>query len=294
LPRTITSERAVEDRVLREERATADDVLSDERAEHTALLSAERKDTDEDLSRERKRSDDALTVRDEFLAIVSHDLRNMLSAIVVSATLIEANAAGERAEQLVKHAQRIRRSSARMSRLVGDLVDVASIEAGALAVTCERADATLVVAEAIETFQAQAVANGISLQSEVVPSLTGTFDPARILQVLSNLISNAVKFTGRGGRVTVRAERSGGDLQMCVTDTGVGIPADKLEVVFQRFLQLTTDRRGLGLGLYISRCVVQGHGGRIWAESEVGTGSTFCFTLPDQPLAVAIAPAAVQ
>ena len=286
LPPAITSERALEDRVLAEERAVADDTLSVERAEHTALLATERKETDEDLSLERKRSDDALAVRDEFLGIVSHDLRNMLHSIVVSASLIEANAEGERAEQVVKHAQRIRRGSARMSRLVGDLLDVASIEAGALAVLCERADAAPVVAEAIETFQAQAVANDISLQAEVVAPLEGTFDPARLLQVLCNLVSNAVKFTPRGGKVTVRAWRAGADLSMCVTDTGAGIPADKLEVVFQRFLQLNaTDRRGLGLGLYISKCVVHGHGGRIWAESEVGAGSTFCFTLPDQQLA---------
>ena len=291
LPHAITSERALEDRVLHEERAAADDVVRVERAAHTALLSSERKETDEDLALERKRSDDALAVRDEFLGIVSHDLRNMLSSIVVSADLIEANAAGEHAAHLIKHAQRIRRGGARMNRLVGDLVDVASIEAGALAVTCESADAALVVAEAIETFQAHAATNGITLQAEVVPPLTASFDPARILQVLCNLVSNAIKFTPSGGQVTVRAERAGADLWVCVADTGAGIPADKLEVVFQRFLQLNAnDRRGLGLGLYISKCVVQGHGGRIWAESEVGAGSTFCFTLPDQPLAVTQAP----
>jgi signal transduction histidine kinase len=289
LPHVIASERAVEDRMLREERADADEILSAERAEHVALLSMERDKTDNDLLRERKRSDDALAVRDEFLGIVSHDLRNMLSSIVLSAGLIEEHAEGEHAEHVIKHAQRIRRGGARMSRLVGDLIDVASIEAGALAVTCETADAALVVAEAIETFQAQAAANDISLRAEVVGPLTAiAFDPARILQVLCNLLSNAIKFTPPGGNITVRAEHTGADLYVCVADTGAGIPADKLEVVFRRFLQLRgNDRRGLGLGLYISKCIVQGHGGRIWAESELGAGSKFCFTLPHPPPAVA-------
>ncbi len=286
LPHAISRERAVEDRRLREERTAADDLLSVERAEHTALLSTERKETDEDLFRERKRSDDALAVRDEFLGIVSHDLRNMLSSIVLSASLIEANAEGDHAARVVDHARRIRRGSARMNRLVGDLVDVASIESGALAVTRESADAALVVAEAVESFQALAAANQVSLRVEMAPPLPGTFDPARILQVLTNLLSNAIKFTSSGGEVTVRAQHAGADLSISVADTGGGIPVDKLEVVFQRFLQLNAnDRRGLGLGLYISKCIVQGHGGRIWAESEVGAGSTFFFTLPDPSLA---------
>jgi signal transduction histidine kinase len=282
LPRAITSERALEDRVLREERADADEILDVERAEQTALLSMERTATDEDLLRERSRSDDALAVRDEFLGIVSHDLRNMLNSIVLSASLIEESAQGEHAARVIKHAQRIRRGGARMGRLVGDLIDVASIEAGALAVTCESADMALVVTEAIDTFQPQAAVNDISLQAEVVAPLTAiAFDPARILQVLGNLLSNAIKFTPRGGKVTVHAERTGSGLSVRVSDTGAGIPADKLEVIFQRFHQLNgNDRRGLGLGLYISKCIVQGHGGRIWAESELGVGSKFCIALP--------------
>ena len=112
------------------------------------------------------------------------------------------------------------------------------------------------------------------------------FDPARILQVLINLLSNAIKFTATGGKVTVHAEPSATEVCLSVTDNGVGIPADKLETVFLRFLQLNSDRRGLGLGLYISKCIVLGHGGRIWAESELGAGSKFCFTLPLAPVSV--------
>ncbi len=169
-----------------------------------------------------------------------------------------------------------------MNRLIGDLVDVASIEAGTLAVTCEVGDPAHVVEEAIDAFQAKALEHKLSLVAEIVPppSLVA-FDPARLLQVLTNLLSNAIKFTPGGGSILVRVERIGANLHFAVSDTGVGIPGDKLEAVFERFLQVTrNDRRGVGLGLYISKCIIAGHGGRIWAEHRAGGGSTVCFTLP--------------
>jgi signal transduction histidine kinase len=283
LSSSMKRERAVEDRVLRQERADADEIVRIERADHVAQLSRERDETDKDLLSERTRSDDALAIRDEFLGIVSHDLRNMLNAIVLSAGLIEEGAGrSDHAQQVARQAQRIQRSSARMSRLIGDLIDVASIEAGALTVTREPSDPAQVVVEAAETFQAHATANGVSLAVQLVPPLPVTaFDPARILQVLINLLSNAIKFTPPGGNVTVGAECVGSDLCFTVTDTGPGIPADKLDKIFERFLQLAkNDRRGVGLGLYISKCIVQGHGGRIWVESTLDAGSSFHFALP--------------
>ena len=282
-PKTIEKERALEDRVLREERANADDTLREERAEHVALLSREREDTDKDLSNERARSDEALATRDRFLGIVSHDLREMLNAIVGHAALIARRVSREHhVEDVLTHAQRIQRSGARMNRLVGDLVDVASIEAGVLAVTREVCDPAPVVMEAVDTFQEYASASGVSLMAQIVPPLSdAVFDPARILQVLTNLLSNAIKFTPVNGKVVVRVERLGDEIRFAVSDTGVGIPSDQLEAVFLQFLQVAkNDRRGVGLGLYISKCIVQGHGGRIWAESRLGQGATFCFLLP--------------
>jgi signal transduction histidine kinase len=280
--RVVTRERMLEDQVLQEERANADETLRAERAEHVALLSNEREATDKDLSSERARSDDALATRDEFLGVVSHDLRNLLNAMVGAAELIAKRVSLENhVEEVLTWAQRIQRSGARMNRLIGDLVDVASIEAGVLAVTREVGDPTHVVAEAVDTLQAQASASSIELAAEIVaPSSPAAFDSARILQVLTNLLSNALKFTPTHGRVVVRVERVGDEIRFAVSDTGRGIPADKLEAVFVRFLQLQDDRRGVGLGLYISKCIVQAHGGRIWVESGIGKGSTFCFTLP--------------
>ena len=283
---TVKRNRMLEDEVLEKERANADETLREERAAHVALLSAEREETDKDLLLERVRSDDTLATRDVFLGVVSHDLRNMLHAMITFAEVIAKEVSQGNHLHVLGHAQRIQRSGARMNRLIGDLVDVASIEAGGLAVTREVGDTTHVVTEAVDTLQAQASANGVSLVAEIVlPSPLVAFDPARILQVLINLLGNALKFTPAGGKVVVRAERLGDELRVSVSDTGEGIPSDKLEAIFERFLQVTHDRRGVGLGLYISKCIVQGHGGRIWAESTIGEGSTFCFTLPilDKP-----------
>lgn len=279
----LVTSRAAEDRLLQGERLTADDQLRDDRAEHAVVLSREREATDRDLSEERARADHALTTRDDFMGIVSHDLLNILNAIMGVSYLIEKEAAQEgHAPQVITHARRIQRSGARMRRLVGDLVDVASIEAGMLAVTRGIGDPADVVTEAVETFQAQAAGSGIVLQADIVPRLPPVaFDPARILQVLCNLLSNALKFTPAGGTVVVRVERAEGGILFRVSDTGHGIPDEKLEAVFDRFVQLTkNDRRGVGLGLFISKCIVQGHGGRIWATNRPDRGSEFCFTLP--------------
>ena len=279
----LKTSRAMEDRILQRERVRADHVLHRERSEHVSLLSQERQATDHDLSHERARSDKALAMRDDFMGIVSHDLLNLLNAMVGISALIEKEVAQENhVERVVGHARRVQRSGARMRRLVGDLVDVASIEAGMLAVTRAVGDPAEVVTEAVETFQAEAFGSGISLTAEIAPRMPPVaFDAARILQVLCNLLSNALKFTPAQGSILVRLEQVDENVVCCVSDTGEGIPDDKLEAVFDRFVQLTkNDRRGVGLGLFISKCIVQGHGGRIWVENRIGPGSTFCFSLP--------------
>jgi len=279
----VAESRALEDKAVQAERAEADETLRAERAGQVALLAVEREETDKDLSDERARSDDALATRDAFLGVVSHDLRGMLTSVVAFAALITRDVSREDHVDLVRaHAMRIQRSATRMNRLIGDLVDVASIEAGALAVAREVGDPTQVVTEAVDTFQAEASARGVSLVAEIVPPPSlAAHDPARILQVLTNLLSNAIKFTPAGGKVLVHVGTIRDEIHISVSDTGPGIPADQLEAVFSRFVQVTkNDRRGVGLGLYISQSIVQGHGGRIWAENRTGGGTTFSFTLP--------------
>lgn len=282
----VTDERALEDKALRDERAAADESLEREREETARallkLLPLERVKTDRYLLTERVRSDDALSNRDDFLGIVSHDLRNLLGGIVTSASLMaqEADAQIQGKHVLVGTA-RIQRYAARMNRLIGDLLDVASIDAGKLAVTPVRADIEPVVCEAVELFQADAATRRITVQADVAGQCFAAFDHDRLLQVLANLLSNAIKFTADGGTVSVRSHDAGAEVEVSVTDTGSGIPANMLEAVFQRFWQARgNDTRGLGLGLYISRSIIEAHGGRISVESTPGKGSTFLFTLP--------------
>jgi signal transduction histidine kinase len=279
----LARERERENQVLQEERDAADEVLRKERDEHVALLATERSETDRDLDQERERADDALATRDEFLAIVSHDLRNLLNTVLGFAGLITQEVEREKYNaRVVSDAQRIQRSGARMYRLIGDLVDVASIHAGTLAVTRRAQTPTAVVEEAMDTFVPQATGRGITLRAEVVdPQTVVAFDAARIFQVLGNLLSNALKFTPPRGTVVLRVEPVENALRFSVSDTGPGIPPDMLEEIFDRYLQVRSDdRRGVGLGLYISRCIVLGHGGRIWAESRPAQGCTVSFTLP--------------
>jgi signal transduction histidine kinase len=255
LDATVDRDRAREDQAVSDERATADQTLREERAERFVTFSRERDETDKDLSIERAQSDAALATRDEFLGIVSHDLRNMLNAVMGFATLIADRVSQEgHVDKVRAHAQRIQRAGVRMNRLIGDLVDIASLDAGKLAVTREVGDPASVVREVVETFQAHAAEKDVLLSADIGPSpLRGEFDPARILQVLTNLLSNAIKFTPPRGKVVVHLGRVGDDLRFAVSDTGIGIPSDQLETVFERFRQLASnDRRGVGLGLYIS------------------------------------------
>jgi signal transduction histidine kinase len=284
---TLAEERALEDEALQKERASADESLRRERNENARVLSRllplEREKTDRFLLTERARSDDALSHRDTFLGLVSHDLRNLLGGIVINAELLSARASGhDDGEQTLVATARIQRYAARMNRLIGDLLDVASIDAGKLSVTPAPVDAAELIAEAVDTFQDAASAKGISLQSETAERpLPAVLDHDRMLQVLANTIANAIKFTSSGGSIRVRCESAGEELRFTVSDTGSGIPGNMLEAVFERFWQVgKDDRRGVGLGLYISKCIVEAHGGRIWAESQLGEGTRVCFTLP--------------
>ena len=283
---SVAELRAVEDDALARERATVDELLRIER-EHaralSALLPMERDRTDRHLHTERSRSDDAVAQRDDFLGMVSHDLRNLLSGILYSAELMGKQVANPaEAAQTLVNVDRIRRYSARMNRLIGDLLDVASIDAGKLALAPSQGDPAPAIAEALGLFRAAATVKDISLVSEVTPgSLRAYFDPDRLGQVLANVISNSVKFTPAGGNVTVTAEQADDHVRFAVTDSGTGIPEHLLERIFERFWQVREhDSRGMGLGLYISRCIIVAHGGRIWAESTLAEYSTIYFTLP--------------
>ena len=285
----ISGERVVEDEALRRERASEDELIRLDRQQRARALSSvlahERERTDFDLLTERSRSDDALANRDDFLGMVSHDLRNLLNGIVMRVGILALeNPDGERGERIRKNTDRIQNYAARMTRLIEDLVDIVSIDAGKLAVAPDRQDCWALIDETLDTFLPIAAGKNISLTKTTGPPLQADFDWERLLQVLANLVGNSIKFTEPGGSVSVGVEREGGQIRFFVGDTGTGIPAGMLESIFERFWQVgKNDQRGLGLGLYISRCIVEAHGGRIWAESEEGKGSRFFFTLPLAP-----------
>lgn len=287
----VDDERSREDETMREERTTADDTLAMDRVARrralAALLALEREQTDDHLLLERARADQAITSRDDFLGMVSHDLRNMLGGMAMSAgSLLNIPSEGEVKGAITTNAQRIQRYTARMSRLVADLLDVVSIEAGRLALVPQRQNAAELVRDTLEAFEALSAAKGISIRTEVrARSLLAQYDHERILQVLANLVGNAVKFTPRGGRVDIIVEPIDHDVRFGVIDTGPGIPEQDCGLIFERFGRVAKwERSGLGLGLYISKCIVEAHGGKIWVESRSGQGSSFYFTLPGSAL----------
>ena len=222
----------------------------------------------------------ATRARDQILGIVAHDLRNPLSTILMSAQLLREVLPADSATH--RQAEIIGRAGAQMKRLIQDLLDVKRIESGRLVIEPRSISVTGLLREAGEMLRAHAAANSLALEVEAPADLPEVWaDPQRIQQVLANLIGNAVKFTPKGGRISMHASRVEREVRVVVADTGDGIPSDQLPLVFGQFWQGSrTDKRGIGLGLAIARGIVEAHGGRIWVESIVGTGSEFSFTLP--------------
>ncbi|MGI9090201.1 MAG: sensor histidine kinase [Gemmatimonadaceae bacterium] len=221
----------------------------------------------------------AVHLRDDVLAIVAHDLRNPLDRISGSvALLLDETLAAESRPRLLAV---VERTVADMNRLVRDLLDAASIDSGRLALDRRRVDVTEVVESACETFHARAAAKNQRLDWHVAGTFVVYADHGRVMQLLGNLLSNAIRLTPAGGRLEVRAELAGDLIQFSVSDTGPGISPRDVPFLFERFWQGTREGRGsAGLGLAIARGVAEGHGGSIWVESEVGRGTTFFFTLP--------------
>ena len=225
----------------------------------------------------------AIRAREDVLHVVSHDLGNSLSAIIVTTTVLLRTLADEPANaELRGRITSIRDLARRMQRLRQDLLDVASIEGGRLAIEWDEWEPAGLAAEALESFAGIAGEKGLRLEGDVagdLPTLQG--DRERIMQVLANLIGNAVKFTPEGGRVLLRVHADESEVRFDVSDTGPGIPAEHIAHVFDRFWKVrNANRQGAGLGLAIAKGIVEAHDGRIWVESEEGKGSTFSFTLP--------------
>jgi len=230
----------------------------------------------ESLHRARTRAEAAVRSRERVMEIVAHDLRNPLGAIGMSAeALLRKPAEGEDR----RHVERILRATSRMNRLIGDLVDVSGIEHEALAMTRTREPVESILRETAEAFAPRAEQKHIALEVQSPPAeLTIAADRARIVQLLGNLLANALKFTPEGGRVTVRVSEEKPLVRFEVADTGPGIAAHDVPLIFEQYWK--GDGEGTGLGLFIARSIVEAHQGELWVKTAPGAGATFFFTLP--------------
>lgn len=227
----------------------------------------------------------AIEVKDEFVSTVSHELRTPLASIAGYLEVVLGR--DDLPEPASEHLKVVERNTVRLDRLVGDLLATAQAGSGPLPVHPTETDLAVLVRQAVEVATPAAEAAGVELEGRCPEGITLHLDPRRLGQVLDNLLSNALKHTGRGGRVCVEVTEPpgpGGDVEVAVCDTGTGIPPEDLDRLFVRFHRSSTSRDlaipGLGLGLCISRDIVAAHGGRIEVESTVGVGTTVRVLLP--------------
>ena len=224
---------------------------------------------------------EAVASREEVLRVVSHDLRNPVNAILTTLALLR-DVGHERRSEEQKWMDIVQRAGEEMQQLIDDLLAVSTFEQGQFSISRSRVSAQSLVDDACVVLKPLADAKGLTLIREVAPDTPDVWaDPRQVSRILSNLVGNAIKFTPSGGTITISVDRSGDSAHFAISDTGAGIPKAEISKVFRRFWQVRKgDRRGVGLGLPIAKGFVEGHGGRIWAESQEGRGTTFHFTLP--------------
>lgn len=235
------------------------------------------------LAEEMKR---ALRQRDDVLAIVSHDLRNPLGTMRLATDLLLERAARADLPDAdgVRQLEMIRRASEQMERLIGDLLDLAKVQSARMTVELDDHGADHIVREARDAHEALAAAAGVRLETDVAPGLRVRCDRQRVMQLLANLLDNAIKFSRRGDLIRIGVSIENRDVLFRVIDQGPGIHPEDLPQIFDPYWSMARrGKTGSGLGLAIAKGIVDAHGGRIWAESAPGAGATFAFTLPLAP-----------
>lgn len=294
--RAVNQERLRVDRAIEQERelkkSKMDDVLEQERVLTDRNLSTERLRTDDEVEKTTGRLSEeianhlktkvSLTTRDEILAIVSHDLRNPIGAIATCADMILEDYHQTMNPEVKKFLQLIQRNAKTGLRLIEDILDMESIAMGQFQLELKRTNIGLILTEIKENFTLLASEKLIVIEIEQQNlSVEFVCDRERIKQIITNIIANAIKFTPVKGTVRIEVKTLLKEIQISIHDTGPGIPDSKKLQIFERFAQLgQNDRRGLGLGLYISKMLTEAHCGRLWVQSQEGQGSHFYISLP--------------
>ena len=221
--------------------------------------------------------------RDDMVGIVSHDLRNPVNAVkMLTGVMLDRNRTESLPPEMIEYASLIRQAAEQMDELIRDLLDVTQVEAGRLKVELQRENTEELLSDALRTLAPVAAEKSLALRLRAADDLPAVAaDRERIGQALSNLVGNAIKFSPAGSEITVRVTPLEQEVLFAIADHGKGMTPEQLSRAFDRFWQSSrTDRQGAGLGLAITKGIVDAHGGRIWAESSPGAGSTFYFTLP--------------
>ena len=238
----------------------------------------------ENLERRNREVERANQLKSEFLASMSHEFRTPLNAIIGFSDLLREESAGSLNDDQKRFVAHISQGSRHLRALINDILDLSKIEAGRLELQLEHFPLQATIEEAVAGVRASAEAKGLSIESRAPSAMEICADRTRFKQILYNLLSNAVKFTPDGGAITVEAQADGDVFSVSVADTGIGIPQEEIESIFESFHQAAATtkgiREGTGLGLAITRRLVELHRGRIWVESEPGRGSRFVVELP--------------
>ncbi len=226
----------------------------------------------------------ASQAKSEFLANMSHELRTPLNAIIGFSEVLGERMFGELNPKQDEYVKDIHTSGRHLLSLINDILDLSKIEAGRMELELTDFDLPAAVDSAVTLVRERAARRDVVLRSTVEEGVASVrADERKVRQVVLNLLSNAIKFTPEGGRIDVRTARADGEVEVSVTDTGVGIAPEDQAAVFEEFRQVgesAARHEGTGLGLALSRKFVKLHGGRIWVESQVGKGSTFTFRIP--------------
>jgi len=217
---------------------------------------------------------------------VSHELRTPLTIIQEGVALINDKILGDVNEKQVSTLSQVLENIARLTRIIDGLLDISKLEAGEMELKRSSVDIAKFIKKIIEDFQSKAKEKKIVLKTSLSKKVSRVYaDGDKLIQILTNLVSNSLKFTPANGKITVRADDDAdGSVMISVSDTGVGMSGGDVSKLFNKFQQFDRvhgpGEKGTGLGLSISKKIVELHGGRIWAESKVKKGSTFCFTIP--------------